>query len=206
MRTIRSAGEHEIEIKKSRFRCALARVSTAEEARAFVQQRRREHHSARHHCSAYVLGAAGETQKSSDDGEPAGTAGVPMLEVLRRHEVTDVVAVVTRYFGGVLLGAGGLVRAYSGAVSAALDALGLVERRPMRVVSTVVDYSLAGRLENELRSSCYPVADVHYGVDVRFDVQVPEGDVPAFEVWLAEATGGAATGTVGELTHVEVEP
>lgn len=102
MRTIRQAGEFELEVKKSRFLCALARVTSESEAREFVQSRRKLHHDARHHCSAFVLGDLGEIQKSSDDGEPAGTAGVPMLEVLRRNELTNTAAVVTRYFGGVL--------------------------------------------------------------------------------------------------------
>ena len=110
MRTIRENGEHELEIKRSRFLCALARVDSDEAAREFIAERRKLHHEARHHCTAYVLDE-GRAQRSNDDGEPAGTAGAPMLEVLRRNEITGVVAVVSRYFGGVLLGAGGLVRA-----------------------------------------------------------------------------------------------
>ncbi|GAA4853426.1 YigZ family protein [Saccharopolyspora rosea] len=204
MRTIRRSGEHEIEIRKSRFLCALARVGTEEEAREFVRERRRLHHEARHHCSAFVLGDDGRIQKSSDDGEPAGTAGVPMLEVLRRNEVTNAVAVVSRYFGGVLLGAGGLVRAYGGAVSAALDELGLVERRPMRVVRTTVDHAAAGRLENDLRSAGHRVADVDYRDVVRIRVHVPESDVDEFRAWLAETTGGAAAVELGEVVHAEV--
>lgn len=203
MYTIRQSGFHELEAKKSRFRCALARVTDEDEAREFVRQRRRVHHDARHHCSAYVLGDTGESQKSNDDGEPAGTAGIPMLEVLRRNEVTNTVAVVSRYFGGVLLGAGGLVRAYGGAVSEALGHVGLVERRPVRIVSTTVDYQTAGRLENDLRASAYRLADVHYTDLVRFDVHVGESEVSAFETWLAEATGGTATITLGALVYAE---
>ena len=205
MRTIRRSGEFELEVKKSRFLCALARVRSEAEAREFVQARRKLHHDARHHCPAFVLGDRGETQKSSDDGEPAGTAGVPMLEVLRRNEITNAVAVVTRYFGGVLLGAGGLVRAYGGAVAAGLDHVGLVERRPVRIVSTTVDYLQAGKLENDLRSSGHQVADVDYGEQVRFDIGVGESQVAEFETWLAEATGGTATISLGELTHAEVD-
>src|SRR5690606_33095353 len=102
-------GEAEIEVKRSRFLCTLRRVGTEADARAVVEEMRRQHWDARHHCSAFVLGPDGALQRSSDDGEPAGTAGAPMLEVLRGHGVSDVVAVVTRWFGGVLLGAGGLV-------------------------------------------------------------------------------------------------
>ncbi|MER7013205.1 YigZ family protein [Saccharopolyspora sp. NPDC000359] len=206
MRTIKQSGEHELEVKKSRFRCALARVTDEAEAREFIQQRRKLHHDARHHCSAFVLGDLGEVQKSSDDGEPAGTAGVPMLEVLRHNEVTNAVAVVTRYFGGVLLGAGGLVRAYGGAVSAALEHVGLVERRPVRTVTTAVDYLVAGKLDNDLRSAGYQVVDTEYQDVVRFHINVPVSEVDAFHTWLAEITGGTAQATLGPLTHAEVNP
>ncbi|MCI2421188.1 YigZ family protein [Saccharopolyspora sp. K220] len=205
MRTIKQPGEHELEVKRSRFRCALARVTDEAEAREFIQRRRRLHHDARHHCSAFVLGDSGEIQKSSDDGEPAGTAGVPMLEVLRRNEITNTVAVVTRYFGGVLLGAGGLVRAYGGAVSAALEHVGLVERRPVRIVTTTVDHLLAGKLANDLRSGGFQLADTEYQDLVRFHVNVPESDVDDFRTWLAEATGGVAQAEIGDLTHAEVD-
>ncbi|RKT84834.1 uncharacterized protein, YigZ family [Saccharopolyspora antimicrobica] len=204
MRTITQSGEHELEVKKSRFRCALARVTDEAQAREFIQQRRKLHHDARHHCSAFVLGDLGEIQKSSDDGEPAGTAGVPMLEVLRHNEVTNAVAVVTRYFGGVLLGAGGLVRAYGGAVSAALEHVRLVERRPVRTVTTEVDYLLAGKLDNDLRSAGYQVVDTEYQDVVRFHVNVPVSEVDAFGTWLAETTGGTAEATPGALTYAEV--
>ena len=204
MRTIRRSGEFELEIKRSRFLCALSRADSEEEAREFIAQRRRLHHDARHHCSAYVLDADGRTQRSNDDGEPAGTAGAPMLEVLRHHEITRAVAVVSRYFGGTLLGAGGLVRAYGGAVSAALEHVGLAELRPMRVVSTTADHALAGRLENDLRSQGFTVSDVDYGERVRFALRIPEGEVDGFERWLAEATGGAARAVRGELVHTEV--
>ncbi|MCA1227134.1 YigZ family protein [Saccharopolyspora sp. 6M] len=204
MRTIRRSGEFELEIKRSRFLCALSRADSEEQAREFVALRRKLHHDARHHCSAYVLDADGRTQRSNDDGEPAGTAGVPMLEVLRHNELTRVVAVVTRYFGGTLLGAGGLVRAYGGAVSAALEQVGLAELRPMRLVSTTVDYLVAGKLENDLRSHGFSVSDVDYSDRVRFVVEVPADDVEDFRHWLAEATGGAAEPLLGEVVHAEV--
>lgn len=204
-RSIRRSGEFELEIKKSRFLCALARVETEVEVRDFVHARRRQHFSARHHCTAFVLGDAGEVQRSSDDGEPAGTAGVPMLEVLRKRGLTNTAAVVTRYFGGVKLGAGGLIRAYSSAVADAVDAVGVVERRPVLVVSAVVDYLQSGRVENELRTSPYPIREVDYGDDVRFTVAVAERDRPRFEAWLAELTGGAAVTTVDGADVVEVE-
>src|SRR5690625_1686525 len=170
MRTIRRGGEHETEIKKSRFICALARVDSEEAARAFIADRRKEHWSANHNCTAYVLGEEGGVQRSSDDGEPGGTAGVPMLEVLRHRGITDTVAVVTRYFGGVKLGAGGLIRAYGNSVSAGLDDVGELERRTLQVVTVNTDYLLAGKLESALRDSAYRVRDVRYGADVAIDV------------------------------------
>lgn len=204
MRTIKAAGEHELDVRKSRFRCALAPVTSQDQAKEFVQQRRTLHPDARHHCVAYILGDSGEFQKTSDDGEPAGTAGMPMLEVLRHNEITNTVAVVTRYFGGILLGAGGLVRAYSGTVSATLEQVGTVERRAMRMMSTTVDYAVAGKLENELRAAGYRLADVDYRESVRLHILVPETGVPDFRTWIAETTSGAAEPELGALGYSDV--
>ncbi|MDE3723144.1 YigZ family protein [Nocardiopsis sp. N85] len=206
MRTIRRDGEHELEIKRSRFICALARVSDEEAAREFIARRRKEHWNAGHNCTAYVLGDDGGVQRSSDDGEPAGTAGVPMLEVLRHRAMTDTVAVVTRYFGGVKLGAGGLIRAYGNAVSTAIDALGVLERRRLLVVDVHTDYVIGGRLESDLRDSRFHVRDVAYEDRVRVEVALPEEDLSDFEVRLAELTGGKADLEVRGTTVVDVEP
>lgn len=206
MRTIRRDGEYELEIKKSRFLCAMARVDSEEAARAFIAARRKEHWSATHNCTAYVLGEDGDVQRSSDDGEPAGTAGVPMLEVLRHRELTDTVAVVTRYFGGVKLGAGGLIRAYGNAVSAAVDELGVLERRRLLVVDVYADYVLGGRLESDLRDSSLLVRGTSYEERVRVEVALPEEDLAEFEVRLAELTGGKAEFEVQGATVVDVEP
>ncbi|MDA8369432.1 MAG: YigZ family protein [Nocardiopsaceae bacterium] len=206
MRTIRRGGEYELDIKKSRFICALARVGDADEARAFIAERRKLHWNATHNCTAYVVGPDGGVQRSSDDGEPSGTAGVPMLEVLRHRGITDTVAVVTRYFGGVKLGAGGLIRAYGNAVSAAIDEVGVLERRTLPVVAVVADYLQAGRLERDLRDSRHHVLDVHYGADVQIDIALAESDPSEFAAWLAEATGGQAVFEVQGSTTVEVPP
>ncbi|MGA8114535.1 MAG: YigZ family protein [Actinocatenispora sp.] len=205
--TIRRGGSHEIEVKRSRFLCQLARVADEAEARAFIDQVRRRHWDARHHCTAYVVGHPQPQERSNDDGEPAGTAGAPMLEVLRRRELRDTVAVVTRYFGGVLLGAGGLVRAYGGAVTGALDQVGVVLRRQVSVLAVAVDHRHAGALENGLRSTGVSVRDVTYQADgVRIEVAVSAGEVAGFHEWLATATGGAATTTpVGEA-YIDAEP
>ena len=143
----------EIEVKRSRFLGHVERVDDRGRRRAPSSSGpASEAWDARHHCSAFVLGPDAVVQRSNDDGEPSGTAGAPMLEVLRGREVTDVVAVVTRWFGGVLLGAGGLVRAYSDAVRAALDEAGTLERRLSALFDVPAAHADAARLENDLRS------------------------------------------------------
>ncbi|MEV4435012.1 YigZ family protein [Streptomyces sp. NPDC049555] len=191
-RTVAHEGVHEIEINKSRFLCALAPAATEEEAQAFLARVRKEHPTARHHCWAYVLGADGSVQKASDDGEPGGTAGVPMLQMLLRREMRYVVAVVTRYFGGVKLGAGGLIRAYGGVVGEALDTLGTVTRRRFRLATVTTDHQRAGKLQNELRATGRDVREVAYGSEVRIEIGLPEADVEDFRAWLADTTAGTA--------------
>lgn len=190
--TIARAATSEIEVKRSRFLCHLVRVAAEDEARAVVERVRREHWDAGHNCSAFVLGPDGAVQRSSDDGEPSGTAGAPMLEVLRGRAVSDVVAVVTRYFGGVLLGAGGLVRAYSDAVRAGLDEAGVRRRSLMELVDVDVEHADAGKLENELRSREVSVLGVEYAEQATVHVAVPSGELTAFAAALGELTGGRA--------------
>ncbi|WP_020502089.1 YigZ family protein [Sciscionella marina] len=198
-RTIAAEGTHEIEERRSRFIAALAPVEDEEQARAFIARRRRAEPNARHHCHAFVIGVPQREQRSSDDGEPAGTAGVPILEVLLRAELTATVAVVSRYFGGIKLGAGGLVRAYGGAVAAAVEAVGTVWRRRLELIVVTVDHALAGKLEHDLRQSGYAVRETSYGRDAEIEVGVPVAERPRFEAWLAELTAGAArTTTLGE--------
>ena len=161
--------ESETEVKRSRFRCTLARVEDEAAARAVVERLRKQHWDAGHHCSAFVLGPPpSPVERSSDDGEPAGTAGAPMLDVLRGAGVSDVVAVVTRWFGGTLLGAGGLVRAYGD----------------------------AGRVESELRTRGVAVLDTTYAAAVSLTLGVAPADEQRLAAVLAELTGGAATTTV----------
>lgn len=202
--TVGREGVYESEIKRSRFICALAPAGSEEAAQSFVRRIRGEHPTATHNCFAYVIGPKGRIHRASDDGEPGGTAGTPMLQVLLRREVRDVVAVVTRYYGGVQLGAGGLVRAYGGAVSAALDEIGTVERRRMVLVSVAVDHRRAGKLENDLRSAGRAVRDVRYGADVTIEVGVPEAETVAFRSWLADITAGTATAEVGGAAYLDL--
>ncbi|MFJ5696196.1 IMPACT family protein [Arthrobacter sp. NPDC093125] len=191
---------HELEIKRSRFITVLRRAESEEGARALVADLRREFHDARHHCSAFVLGADRDIQRSSDDGEPSGTAGVPMLEALLRREtapgvtdLSDVSAVVVRYFGGVLLGAGGLVRAYSESVSTALALSPLVQRRRLRICAVRMPHAAAGRLENDLRSAGYAMAETGYEANSAV-LRLALPDSPAA---LADAAGHLAAITAG---------
>ncbi|HEY9565772.1 MAG TPA: YigZ family protein [Nocardioides sp.] len=182
----------EIEVKRSRFLCTLARVEDEGAARAVIDRLRKEHWDARHTCSAFVLGPDGALQRSNDDGEPAGTAGAPMLEVLRGQEVCDVVAVVTRWFGGVLLGAGGLVRAYGDAVRAGLEESGTRRRRLVIELLVEVSHAEAGRLETELRQRGVTVLETTYAANVTFLLGVPAGGAGDIEGLLGELTAGAA--------------
>lgn len=190
-RTIARDGTAEIEVRRSRFLCTLQRVESEEAARSVVARLRRQHWDARHHCSAFVLGPDAAVQRSSDDGEPAGTAGAPMLEVLRGHEVSDVVAVVTRWFGGVLLGAGGLVRAYGDSVRAGLDSVGTVGRSLLLEHELVVSHADAGRVENELRARGISVLDTRYAAEVTLRLGVPAEEADVLAPLVAELTAGA---------------
>ncbi|MFD8974030.1 MULTISPECIES: YigZ family protein [Streptomyces] len=191
-RTLAHEGVHETEINRSRFRCALAPVADEREAQEFVARIRKEHPTASHNCFAYVLGADASVQKASDDGEPGGTAGVPMLQMLLRREMRYVAAVVTRYYGGVKLGAGGLIRAYGGVVGEALDELGTVTRQRFRLATVTVDHQRAGKLENDLRATGRAVRDVRYAEAVTIEIGLPDADVPDFRAWLADTTAGTA--------------
>lgn len=190
--TIARDGEAEIEVKRSRFLCTLVRVEDEAAARLVVERLRRQHWEARHHCSAFVLGPDSAVQRSSDDGEPAGTAGAPMLEVLRGRDVSDVVAVVTRWFGGVLLGAGGLVRAYGDAVRAGLDEVGVLPRELVEEFEVTLDHADAARVESELRARGVRVVGVEYAARATLRLGVPLADGDRLRALVAELSGGRA--------------
>jgi uncharacterized YigZ family protein len=189
-RTVARTAEVEIEVKRSRFLGHVERVGSEDEARAVVERIRKQHWDARHHCSAFVLGPDGAVQRSNDDGEPSGTAGAPMLEVLRGREVSDVVAVVTRWFGGVLLGAGGLVRAYGDAVRETLDAAGVRRRLLLERYDVLADHADAGKLESDLRAREVRVLGVDYAERATLHLAVPADVAGGFAALLAELTGG----------------
>ncbi|MGE7761819.1 YigZ family protein [Peribacillus sp. NPDC097895] len=201
--TVTGRGEHEIVIEKSRFISHIARVETEEAAQAFIQEIKKKHKDATHNCSAYMIGEQNQIQKALDDGEPSGTAGVPILEVLKKKELKDTAVVVTRYFGGIKLGAGGLIRAYSKATSEGIDTTGVVIRKLMRVISTTVDYTWLGKLENELRSSVYQIKEIMYLDQVNILVYVEETQKEAYTAWMTELTNGQGIITEGEMLYLE---
>jgi uncharacterized YigZ family protein len=201
--TAKEQGEHEIIIQKSRFICHVQRVKTEEEAQNFIQDIKKTHWNATHNCSAYLVGERDQFQKANDDGEPSGTAGVPMLEVLKKRGLKDTVVVVTRYFGGIKLGAGGLVRAYSKSTSEGLNAVGIVKRTLMKVMHIKVDYTWLGKLENELRTSTYKLKNMNYAEDVEFEVYVEEPRIDSFVEWMTELTNAQAIIEEGENTYLE---
>ncbi|WP_046174449.1 YigZ family protein [Domibacillus indicus] len=202
-KTVKSAGEHEIVIQKSRFIAHVTRAESAEEATAFIEKIKKQHWNATHNCSAYMIGEHDHIQKANDDGEPSGTAGVPILEVIKKRGLKDTAIVVTRYFGGIKLGAGGLIRAYGKAASEGLNAAGIVERRLMKVVTASVDYTWLGKIENELRDSIYEIKEIHYGEHVDIDVFVEENTVPSFCSWMTELTNGQAAFSEGSILYME---
>ncbi|MDC4232894.1 IMPACT family protein [Actinomyces sp. B33] len=197
---------HEIEIKRSRFITTLARTDSSEEARALIAAVRSAHPQARHHCSAYLIDADGlnPQQHSSDDGEPSGTAGTPMLEALRAEGVWNATAVVTRYFGGVLLGGGGLVRAYSSSVAQALALAPRARLERRLVLEASFAAGEAGRIEAEVRTAGAHVLAVDWGTRTLVRLAVDEADAAAIGEIALRATGGVTRFHEAGTTVVEV--
>jgi uncharacterized YigZ family protein len=202
--SVKGFGRHESTIQKSRFIASVDRAESEEAAQHFIQNMKKEHHHANHNCSAYMIGAHDEIQKANDDGEPSGTAGVPMLDVLKKRQLKDTVVVVTRYFGGIKLGAGGLIRAYGSAANAGLDAAGIVRCELMMIITLTFDYTWLGKLQNELRNAAYTIRDIRYLEQVETDVYVPEGKTNDFTEWITNLTNGQTSMKEGEKTYLEV--
>ena len=199
-------GEGEITEKKSRFIATVRPVETEEEAVAFINEMKKKYWDARHNCSAFVLGERQEITRCSDDGEPAQTAGRPMLDVLIKEGITNVVVVVTRYFGGVLLGTGGLVRAYQKAVQEGLSHSIIIDKRQGIQLLVQTDYNGVGRLQYLFGQQQLAVLDAQYGVDVVFTVLVPAEQKQSIEKMIVEQTNGAARLTWGdEVTYAAVD-
>lgn len=188
--TIKKTGEYEIVIDKSRFICSASRAETEEAAQLFIAQVKKAHHQASHNCSAYLIGDRDQYQKANDDGEPSGTAGVPMLEVLKKRQLKNIVVVVTRYFGGIKLGTGGLVRAYGHSVSEAMNNIGIVERKLATLVKCTIAYPLLGKVENSLNQNGYQIYEKNFSDKVILTVFVDQKHLDTFENWFIEITNG----------------
>ncbi|MCM3226521.1 YigZ family protein [Terribacillus saccharophilus] len=201
--TVKTEGSHEIVIQKSRFIGHVKRVETEEEAINFVQKIKKEHKDATHNCSAYMIGEHDLIQKASDDGEPSGTAGVPILEVLKKKGLKDTAVVVTRYFGGIKLGAGGLIRAYSGSASQSIDEIGVVKRQLMQLAEIHIDYTLLGKVENELRQSAYTLRNIDYADRVVLHAAFQSGQEEEFQAYVTDMTNAQAEIRLGGQEYIE---
>ena len=186
-------GVGEITEKKSRFIASVKSVKSQEEALEFIEGKKKEYWDARHNCFAYIIGNENAIMRCSDDGEPAQTAGRPMLDVLINKGVYNVVVVVTRYFGGVLLGTGGLVRAYQGATIAGLDNCILMKECQGYQVQITTDYNGYGKIEYILRERNIPMGQVEYLDNVKINLVIPEDQIGFVEAEVADKTSGSAT-------------
>jgi uncharacterized YigZ family protein len=201
--TVKSEGSDVVTIQKSRFIGYVKRVETEEEAQAFIKAIKKKHHDAAHNCSAYLIGEHDQIQKANDDGEPSGTAGVPILDVLKKKGLKDTAVVVTRYFGGVKLGAGGLIRAYSSTTSQVIKTTGVVKRQLMQEMNVTVNYSLLGKLENELRHSEFLLEQIDYQEKVVLTVFVESGMEDAFKSRMIDLTSDQVEINIGDFRYME---
>lgn len=188
--TIKENSYDEFVEKKSTFITHLIRVTSEEEAREFIQKMKKKHYDATHVCSCYVVGDNNEITRANDDGEPSGTAGAPMLDVLVKNEIKNVCATVIRYFGGTKLGTGGLVRAYGGGVINALKNATLVERKDALEIRLELDYSLNGKIEYEIEKTNFIVNNLEYTNKIIYTIYVMEEDYDSFQSWIANLTNG----------------
>lgn len=204
-RTLLAPGEETILIKKSRFIGYAMPIQSEEEGLAFISSIQKKHWDATHNCYAYVFGPHHEIQKSNDDGEPSGTAGKPILEVIKKENLHDVAVVVTRYFGGIMLGAGGLIRAYSQTAAAGLHAAGIATRRLFQEIAIGIEYTWLGKVENEIHAGGFHIDRVEYLDKVTVYALVPVDDTERFHKTLINATNGQAELQNGEQLYVFVQ-
>ncbi|MDR0690932.1 MAG: YigZ family protein [Streptococcaceae bacterium] len=203
--TIFQDGSHEIEIKKSRFFCHLKRVFTENEARNFIAKIKKEHFKARHNCSAFIVSNNSEIKRSSDDGEPSGTAGMPILEVLKNKQLINVCAVVTRYFGGVKLGIGRLIRAYTQSVAETLQKIGIVKKVLQQEIRLKIDYALNGKLQSFFTLHPeYTVKESFFMEQIEVIVFVAKEAVISFQEEVTNLLNGKVDFALGEFTYNEI--
>lgn len=188
-RTVKHIASDEIVEKRSRFIADVKPVETEEEAVAFLEEIKKKYWDAKHHVYAYVL-EENNIQRYSDDGEPAGTAGVPVLEMIKKEGLTNLIVVVTRYFGGILLGTGGLVHAYSKSAKVGVEAAEPVTMTLCCEVTVECDYSLLGKIQSEALGKGYTVSNTDYAENVKISVLVPTSEVLRFEADMVDKTNG----------------
>lgn len=203
-KTISKDSEAMIIEKKSKFIATVYKVESPIEAEAYLAQLRKKYYDATHNCFAYQIGEKNEFQKASDDGEPQGTAGKPILDVLKGEEIKNTLICVTRYFGGTLLGTGGLVRAYGKAAKEGLLAAGIIEKRRIFLYNLKMSYTLAGKVQYLLGEENYVIRTSTYLEDVNFEVEVLCQESESFEKWLNEKTNAAITITKGKEEFIDV--
>ena len=203
-RTIKEDGQVQEEIKKSRFICHAKRVYSEEEARDFITAIKKEHYKATHNCSAFIVGERSEIKRTSDDGEPSGTAGVPMLGVLENHNLTNVCVVVTRYFGGIKLGAGGLIRAYAGSVALAVKEIGIIEIKEQAGIALQMSYSQYQEYSNFLREHNLMELETTFTDQIDTLIYVDKEENENIKSALVEFFNGKVTLTDQGLREVEV--
>ena len=203
-KSIKEDGQVQEEIKKSRFICHAKRVYSEEEARAFITAIKKEHYKATHNCSAFIIGERSEIKRTSDDGEPSGTAGVPMLGVLENHDLTNVCVVVTRYFGGIKLGAGGLIRAYAGSVALAVKEIGIVEIKEQAGIQIQMSYAQYQEYGNFLKEHHLMELETNFTDQVETTIFVDKEDKENTKASLIEFYNGKVTLIDQGLREIEV--
>lgn len=203
-RTIKEDGQVQEEIKKSRFICHAKRVYSEEEARDFITAIKKEHYKATHNCSAFIIGERSEIKRTSDDGEPSSTAGVPMLGILENHNLTNVCVVVTRYFGGIKLGAGGLIRAYAGSVALAVKEIGIIEIKEQAGIAIQMSYAQYQEYSNFLKEHNLMELDTNFTDQVDTVIYVDKEEKENIKAALVEFFNGKVTLTDQGLREVEV--
>ena len=203
-RTIKEDGQVQEEIKKSRFICHAKRVYSEEEARDFITAIKKEHYKATHNCSAFIVGERSEIKRTSDDGEPSGTAGIPMLGVLENHNLTNVCVVVTRYFGGIKLGAGGLIRAYAGSVALAVKEIGIIEIKEQAGIQIHMTYAQYQEYGNFLKEHNLIELETNFTDQVDTMIFIDKEKKDGIKADLIEFFNGKVTLTDKGLREVEV--
>lgn len=204
-KSIHQYGRDEITINKSRFICSTAPVNTEEEAIEFIEKIKKEFKDARHNVYAYTVGENSNVQRFTDDGEPSGTAGMPVLNVINQEELKNVVVVVTRYFGGILLGAGGLVRAYTKSAKVGLENGLIVDKVLYYEISIKIEYTMLGKIENELNKNKFIIKDKKYEADVNLIILARDDDIEKLNNLINEVTSGKARVNLGQSSYYSIK-